>query len=110
MDDCLIDALMGQVVKGQKIGGVFTSTAYKTVAASVSSSFQICCDIGRVKNRVKTLKKHLACVKDILQNGSGFGFNSQTKLLEAEEEVWDAYVKVNILFTSCHCKFIKLST
>ncbi|KAG8376305.1 hypothetical protein BUALT_Bualt09G0049500 [Buddleja alternifolia] len=68
MDKCLVDALMEQKLKGQKIGGVFTSTAYKAAATNVSSKFQFSCDSTHVKNRVKTLKKHLASVKDILQN------------------------------------------
>ncbi|KAG8369278.1 hypothetical protein BUALT_Bualt15G0134800 [Buddleja alternifolia] len=72
MDKCLVDCLMEQKLKGQKIVGGFSH---------------------HVKNRVKTLKKHLASVKDILQNGSGFGFNYSTKMIEAEAEVWDAYLE-----------------
>ncbi|KAG8388255.1 hypothetical protein BUALT_Bualt02G0106700 [Buddleja alternifolia] len=93
MDRFLVDCLMEQKLKGQKIGDVFTSTAYKAAATSVSSKFHFFCDSGLVKNRVKTLKKHLASVKDILQNGSGFGFNYSTKMIEAEAGVWDAYLE-----------------
>ncbi|KAG8367383.1 hypothetical protein BUALT_Bualt16G0066300 [Buddleja alternifolia] len=49
MDKCLVDALMEQKIKGQKIGGVFTSTAYKAAATNVSSKFQFSCDSTHAK-------------------------------------------------------------
>ncbi|VFQ97800.1 unnamed protein product [Cuscuta campestris] len=93
MDEFLLDSLMEQKLKGQKIGGVFSSTAYNVVSKNVSSKFNILCGPTHIRNRLKTLKKHLGMVKDIMQNGSGFGFNFSTKMLEAEEGVWDAYLK-----------------
>ena len=48
---------------------------------------------------MKTLKDHFAQCYDIFRGVSlsGFAWNSETKLLEAEEEVWEALIAVCIL-------------
>ncbi|CAL5407355.1 unnamed protein product [Camellia sinensis] len=83
MDVVLIDSLLDQMLKGQKIGGSFTSSAYRAASNAVSTKFSVHCDSSHVRNRLKTLKRNLAMAKDMLTTDSGFGYNHSTQLIEA---------------------------
>lgn len=54
MDNFLVDRLMEQMHKGQKIGGVFTKTAYAMVAREIGENFELSCNSEHIKNRMKT--------------------------------------------------------
>ena len=68
MDDLLIDSLIDQMHRGQKIGGVFMKTAYATVAVLISERFGLPIHSKHIKNRMKTLKANFAAVKDLLSS------------------------------------------
>lgn len=99
MDDMLIDSLIDQMHKGQKISGSFTRNAYATVACLITQKFGMSCHSENVKNRMKTLKSNFSEAKDIL-NSSGFGFNQSTQRIEATTSVWETYIKVILLLTN----------
>ena len=61
MDNFLVDRLMEQMHKGQKIGGVFTKTAYAMVMQEIGENFELSCNLEHIKNWMKTLKKKLLC-------------------------------------------------
>nr|XP_043627938.1 uncharacterized protein LOC122599483 [Erigeron canadensis] len=48
-----------------------------------------------IKSRMKTLKANFSIVHDMLvgTNTSGFGWNSETCCIDAEEQVWNEYIK-----------------
>ena len=50
MDDFLIDSLLDQIHKGQKIGEVFSKRALLNVAYLVNDRFGISCDSNHIKN------------------------------------------------------------
>ena len=54
MDNFLVDRLMEQMHKGQKIGGVFTKTAYAMVEREIGENFELSCNSEHIKNRMKT--------------------------------------------------------
>ncbi|XP_028116200.1 uncharacterized protein At2g29880-like [Camellia sinensis] len=93
MDVVLIDSLLDQMLKGQKIGGSFTSSAYRAASNAVSTKFSVHCDSSHVRNRLKTLKRNFAMAKDMLTTDSGFGYNHSTQLIEATTGVWATYLK-----------------
>ncbi|GMP22036.1 hypothetical protein CsSME_00000221 [Camellia sinensis var. sinensis] len=93
MDVVLIDSLLDQMLEGQKIGGSFTSSAYRAASNEVSTKFSVHCDFGHVKNQLKTLKRNLAMAKDMLTSDSGFGYNHSTQLIEATTGVLATYLK-----------------
>ncbi|CAL5385091.1 unnamed protein product [Camellia sinensis] len=93
MDVVRIDSLLDQMLKGQKIGGSFTSSAYRAASNAVSTKFSVHCDSSHVRNRSKTLKRNLAMAKDMLTTDSGFGYNHSTQLIEATAGVWATYLK-----------------
>ena len=57
MNNFLVDRLMEQMHKGQKIGGVFTKTTYAIVAREIEENFELSCNSKHIKNRMKTSKK-----------------------------------------------------
>jgi len=58
MDLVLVDALLEQMEKGQKMGSTFTHAAFTSVAELVGSKFgKLGFLVSNVKNRLKTLKK-----------------------------------------------------
>ena len=80
--------------KGQKVGRIFTSTAFTSVAKLVGSKFgQLGFSISNVKNRLKTLKKRHTDAQKVLSQ-SGFGYNESTHMIEAPPEVWQTYLTV----------------
>ncbi|GMP94795.1 hypothetical protein CsSME_00044101 [Camellia sinensis var. sinensis] len=85
MDVVLIDSLLDQMLKGKKIGGSFSSSAYRVASNAVSAKFSIHCDSTHVRN---------AMAKDMLTIDSGFGYNHSTQLIEATTGVWATYLKV----------------
>ncbi|GMP22875.1 hypothetical protein CsSME_00000692 [Camellia sinensis var. sinensis] len=93
MDIVLIDSLLDQMLKGQKIGSSFTSSAYRATSNAVSTKFSVHCDFSHVRNQFKTLKRNLAMANDMLTTNSGFGYNHSTQLIEATATVWAAYLK-----------------
>ncbi|XP_059591582.1 uncharacterized protein At2g29880 isoform X2 [Vitis vinifera] len=95
MDNFLVDRLMEQMHKGQKIGEVFTKTAYAMVAREIGENFELSCNSEHIKNRMKTFKKNFYAAQEVLQNGSGFGFNESTQMIEATTEVWTTYTKAH---------------
>ncbi|KAL9678618.1 hypothetical protein QQ045_016466 [Rhodiola kirilowii] len=97
MDDYLLDCLLDQMQKGQKIGENFTKAANLAVAHLVREKFCIACNSDNIKYRMKTLKKHYFGAKEILsgQYRSGFGFNHSTYMIEASALTWDSYIKAH---------------
>ncbi|GJV22053.1 Myb/SANT-like domain-containing protein [Tanacetum coccineum] len=52
-----------------------------------------------LKNRLKTLKAHFSQYNDIFRGVSlsGFSWDPTTKLMNAEDEVWEALIKIDEL-------------
>ncbi|CAL1388264.1 unnamed protein product [Linum trigynum] len=90
MDNELLDCLLTEQRKGNRQEGQFTTHALTNVVYALRTKFpSIRLDKDKVKNRQRTLKKHFADVKDLFHNMSGFAWNPETKLFEAEREVWE---------------------
>ncbi|CAK8534483.1 unnamed protein product [Lathyrus sativus] len=94
MDDALVDAFMHEYVKGNKVNGTFTISAYENIAAELRTLFRNKVDKVKIKNCWKPLKKNFIEYYDIFKGGMiGFSWNSTTQLWDAESEVWDALIK-----------------
>ncbi|CAI0462704.1 unnamed protein product [Linum tenue] len=90
MDNELLDCVLTEQRKGNRQEGQFTTHALTNVVYALRTKFpSIRLDKDKVKNRQRTLKKHFADVKDLFHNMSGFAWNPETKLFEAEREVWE---------------------
>ncbi|KAK2424278.1 putative nuclease HARBI1 [Trifolium repens] len=94
MDDALVDGFMHEFEKGNKVNGTFTTTAYDHITAEIGALFGNKIDKVKIKNRWKTLKKNFTEYYDIFKGDmSGFSWNKDTQLWDAEPEVWDALIE-----------------
>jgi len=98
MDDALVDALMQEFEKGNKVNGTFTSITYGNITIELVRLFGDKIDKVKIQNRWKTLKRNYSEYDEIFKGGmSGFSSNPTTQLWDAEEPVWDALIEVNFV-------------
>ena len=99
MDKAFIELMIKEQNKGNRPEGTFTSQAYANMVEELSSYKP---DIKKenLQNRLKTLKGNFAQYYDIFRGTSlsDFSLNPVTKLMDAEEEVWEALIKVKFAF------------
>ncbi|OAY27515.1 uncharacterized protein LOC110604276 isoform X2 [Manihot esculenta] len=94
MDRYLIDLLLDQVYKGNKLGQTFISQAWIDMVASFNLKFQSHHDKDVLKNRYKHLRRMYNDIKNLLEN-SGFSWDETREMITAEDHVWDAYTKAH---------------
>ncbi|KAI7998152.1 L10-interacting MYB domain-containing protein [Camellia lanceoleosa] len=90
MDRCLIDLLLDQVHKGNKIGQTFISQAWNDMVASFNAKFKSHYDRDVLKNRYKHLRRQYNDVKVLLEQ-NGFSWDETREMVTAEDHVWDTY-------------------
>ncbi|XP_076933582.1 uncharacterized protein LOC143599540 [Bidens hawaiensis] len=90
MDDAFVQAMITQKDKGNRINGTFTPQAYTSMIEELTTKLQIQFTKSHLMNRLKTLKGHFSQWYDMFQGTSlsGFSWNYETRLIEAEDEVW----------------------
>ena len=94
MDRYLIDLLLDQVLRGNKIGCAFITQAWNEMVKSFNSKFGSHYDKEVLKSRYKHLRQQYSDVK-ILLDQSGFSWDENQEMVTAEEYVWDSFTKVN---------------
>ena len=98
MDRCLIDLLLDQVHKGNKIGQTFISQAWNDVVTLFNTKFKSQYDRDVLKNRYKHLRRQYNDVKTLLEQ-DGFSWDETREMVTAADHVWDAYIMVNFFCT-----------
>ncbi|GKB30551.1 putative nuclease HARBI1, partial [Tanacetum coccineum] len=75
--------------------GNFLSHAYNNIVKALSDKFNITFEKEKLKNRIKTLKKYFNQFHDVFKEVSlsGYAWNPSTRLIEAEDDVWEALKK-----------------
>lgn len=93
MDRYLIDLLLDQVYKGNKVGQTFISQAWVDMATSFNVKFNSHHDKDVLKNRYKHLRRQHNDIKFLLGQ-TGFTWDETREMVTAEDNIWDAYIKV----------------
>lgn len=101
MDTLFIQSMLNQQYEGHRIDGTFTSQAYANMVAEMRQKLNMDLNKEHLKNRLKTLKEHFSQCYDLFRGVglSGFSWNSETRLFEATEDVWDQLLAVS---NRCH--------
>lgn len=95
MDLCATDELIVQMNKGNKIERNFTNAGYEATCSKLLEKCGVRVSIGNLKNRLKTLRNYLTAFQEIQSYGNGFSFNKDTKMMDAEPQVWEDYIKAH---------------
>ncbi|KAH7844679.1 hypothetical protein Vadar_030561 [Vaccinium darrowii] len=95
MDDYLIEVLHEQFLYGRKIDRSFTATAYANASKAMSQKFGENISKAHIKNRLKTIKQNFNLAYDLVKKSSGLGWNQETRMLEADPEVWKELIASN---------------
>ena len=99
MDDALVDALLHQHNKGNKVNGTWTSKAYDNIVAKLKVKISEEIDKNKVKNHQKTIKSNFSKCYNLFKNGlSRFAWNSTTKLWSVKPKVWEILFEVRNYF------------
>ncbi|RYR11834.1 hypothetical protein Ahy_B04g069343 [Arachis hypogaea] len=93
MDEVLLNVLAEEASKGNRHDGSWTTEAYANVVKSLSIAIGPHITKNHIKNRMKTLKDHFAEAYDLFHHLSGFAWNPVTRKFEAEEQVWQDFIK-----------------
>lgn len=94
MDRYLIDLLLDQVDRGNRIGQTFVAQAWIDMVKSFNDNFGSNHDKDVLKNRYKHLKKQYNDINTLLGE-TGFSWDDAREMVAAEDHVWDAYIETH---------------
>lgn len=97
MDNRVLNAMVEEARAGNRIDGSWTPQAYTKIVQTLRDSGLTDVTKNHVKNRQKTMKDRWREIHDLFNGLSGFAWSPVTKRFEAEDEVWDELIKVNVV-------------
>ncbi|KAJ1442752.1 Myb/SANT-like domain [Sesbania bispinosa] len=93
MDTIMLNEFVEQERKGNRHDGNWSTEAYDHVVNSFRSAGYVDLTKQHIKNRMKTIKDCWREAYDLFNSLSGFAWNPITKRFEAEEEVWEGFIR-----------------
>ncbi|KAJ1381274.1 Myb/SANT-like domain [Sesbania bispinosa] len=93
MDTIMLNEFVEQERKGNQHDGNWSTEAYDHVVNSLRSVSYVDLTKQHIKNRIKTIKYRWREAYDLFNSLSGFAWNPITKRFEAEEEVWEGFIR-----------------
>lgn len=92
MDQFFVELLLDQLGRGNQVNNSFNKKAWTDMLAMFNAKFGSQHGKRILKNRFKKLLK---CYRDMTKLlKQGFLWNEQQQMLVADDDVWDAYIKV----------------
>ncbi|KAK7283134.1 hypothetical protein RIF29_12445 [Crotalaria pallida] len=93
MDHYLIELLIDQLGRGNKVNKDFNKKAWTDMLDMFNAKFGTRHFKRVLKNRFRKLSKYYCEMREFLKRG--FSWNEQKQMLSADDDVWDAYIKAH---------------
>lgn len=90
------DLMLEQVQKGNKIDHIFNEQAWAYMLKAFNRRFGLQCDKYVLEDRYVWLKKQYDDICKLL-SCNGFGWDDTKQMVTADNDVWEAYIKVHTL-------------
>ncbi|KAF5455319.1 hypothetical protein F2P56_024911 [Juglans regia] len=95
MDRYFIDLMLEQVGKGNRFDDhLFSKRAWKHMTSLFNARFKFQYEKDVLKNRHKTLRNLYKAVKNLLDQ-RGFSWDEKRRMVTADNNIWDDYIKVH---------------
>ncbi|KAJ1429105.1 Myb/SANT-like domain [Sesbania bispinosa] len=93
MDFVMLSQFTEEQNKGHRQSGSWLPVAHANVVSALRSAGVLDVTKQHVKNRMKTCNAKFAEAYDLFNSLSGFAWNEMTRMFEAEEEVWEDFIR-----------------
>lgn len=97
MDRYFIDLMLEQLSEGNKVDEAFHEAAWVHMLASFNDKFGLQCDKCFLQNRYMFFMKQYNDISNLLSH-NGFAWNESQQTVNADDDIWEAYIKVHSLF------------
>ncbi|KAF3772667.1 hypothetical protein EJ110_NYTH56878 [Nymphaea thermarum] len=88
----LFDMMLEQAkIPGMRTSGGLKETAMKVVEQKMMEAYGRMFTLEKIRNKLKKAKHDLQVMKEIL-NASGFGWDPDKKIIQADDNVWKEYI------------------
>lgn len=94
MDRYFIGLMLEQVHEGNKVDHTFNEQAWAQMLVLFNQTFGLQCDKYVLEDRYICLTKQYDDVSNLL-NLSGFAWDETQQMVTADDEVWEACIKVH---------------
>lgn len=98
MDMYLIDLLLEQIRARNEISHMFDEQDWAFVNVSFSEKFGVQFDTHMLENQYMNLMKEYNDISRLLDQ-NGFAWDETLQIIVADDDVWEAYIKVHLLST-----------
>lgn len=96
MDQHFIELMLTQLEKGNKLDNTFSKQAWTDMLALFNVKYGSQHSKRVLRHRYKKLWKYYGDVTVLLKQ-NGFSWNENQQMVVADDDSWDAYIKVIIL-------------
>ncbi|KAF5188164.1 hypothetical protein FRX31_022249 [Thalictrum thalictroides] len=96
MDDCMLEVFLCHLAEGRRTHqGWKKAITYTAIREALMTNLRYDVSLTHIENRVKTMRTHILAYKTLKASCSGFGWDSETMRLTADERVWDEAIQAN---------------
>lgn len=92
MDHYMLDLLVDQVNKGNRVGQTFITTAWNEMVTAFNAKFGSQHSKDVLKNRYKHLRRLYSDIKFLLEQ-TGFSWDTRRDMVVAEDGIWNTYIQ-----------------
>lgn len=102
MDEFFMELMLKQQERGNKLGNTFTRQAWTDMLALFNAKFGSGYNKRVLRHRYRKLCKYYSDLM-ALTNQKGFCWDENREMVVADDDVWEAYIKVHLSSSAANC-------